>query len=162
MVAFPPPPVTFPATRLNVLRHERRSTRLADHFQRALLVFIRVTFEDVLRHFQQAFRLRFRTFETVAFRSCCLRSSASPRMIHLPVPVKMPVSNLDCDAILHPKKTMSSIKYFKFGPYFIDVLWKSCGKGCGKIVDTFVENPATFFAPQIKIFVTFLYFGNWR
>jgi len=52
--------------------------------------------------FKQAFRLRFRTFETVAFRSCRLRTHASPHMFHLPVPVKMPVSNLDCDAILHP------------------------------------------------------------
>lgn len=45
LVAFPPPPVTFPATRLIVLRRvrERRSTHLADHFQRALLVFIRTT-----------------------------------------------------------------------------------------------------------------------
>ena len=42
-MAFPPPPVTSPATRLNVLRHERRSTRLADHFQGALPVFIRAT-----------------------------------------------------------------------------------------------------------------------
>jgi hypothetical protein len=41
--------------------------------------------------FKQAFRLRFRTFETVAFRSCRLRTHASPHMFHLPVPVKMPV-----------------------------------------------------------------------
>jgi len=43
LVAFPPPPVTFPATRPNVLQRERHSTRLADHFQRALSVFIRTT-----------------------------------------------------------------------------------------------------------------------
>jgi len=159
-VAFPPPPVTSPATRLIVLRHERRSTRLADHFQGALLVFIRVTFEDVLRHFQQAFRLRFRTFETMAFRSCCLRTHASPRMFHLPVPVKMPVSNLDYVWSLHHKFSMSSRKYFRFRPYFIGLLWKSCGKTCGKIVDIFVENPATFLQSKIKNFVTFLDFGN--
>ena len=76
-------------------------------------------------------------------------------MFHLPVPVKMPVSNLDCDAILHPGKIMSSIKYFKFRPYFIGVLWKSCGKGCGKIVDIIVENRASFLATKIKNFVTF-------
>jgi len=110
--------------------------------------------------FKQAFRLRFRTFETVAFRSCRLRTHASPHMFHLPVPVKMPVSNLDCDAILHPEKTMSSIKYFKFRPYFIGVLWKSCGKPCGKIVDICVENPATFLASQVKNFVTFSGFEN--
>jgi hypothetical protein len=55
---------------------------------------------------------------------------------------------------------MSSIKYFKFRPYFIGVLWKSCGKTCGKIVDVFVENRASFFATQIKNFVTFLDFEN--
>lgn len=26
----------------------------------------------------------------------------SPRKPHLPVPVKVPVSNLDCEAIIHP------------------------------------------------------------
>ena len=55
---------------------------------------------------------------------------------------------------------MSSIKYFKFRPYFIDVLWKSCGKPCGKIVDICVENPASYLAAMIKIFVTFLDFEN--
>ena len=44
LVAFPPPPVTFPATRLGSLSSvERHSTRLADHFQGALPVFIRAT-----------------------------------------------------------------------------------------------------------------------
>jgi hypothetical protein len=81
-------------------------------------------------------------------------------MFHLPVPVKMPISNLDCEAILHPKKSMSSIKYFKFRPYFIGVLWKSCGKSCGKIVDKHVENPASFLASRIKILLTFLDFGK--
>jgi hypothetical protein len=55
---------------------------------------------------------------------------------------------------------MSSIKYFKFRPYFIGVLWKSCGKPCGKIVDICVENPATFLASQVKNFVTFSGFEN--
>jgi hypothetical protein len=31
-------------------------------------------------------------------------NGVSPPPFHLPVPVKMPVSNLDCEAILHPKK----------------------------------------------------------
>jgi len=56
---------------------------------------------------------------------------------------------------------MSSIKYFKFRPYFTEVLWKSCGKPCGKIVDIFVEIPATFLASQIKNVVTFFDFEIW-
>jgi hypothetical protein len=55
-------------------------------------------------------------------------NGVSPPPFHLPVPVKMPVSNLDCEAILHPKKWKSSRKYFNYCPYFIEVLWKSCGK----------------------------------
>ena len=44
LVAFPPPPVTFPATRLNDPKtFKRHSTHLADHFQGALPVFIRIT-----------------------------------------------------------------------------------------------------------------------
>jgi hypothetical protein len=43
---------------------------------------------------------------------------------------------------------VSSIKYFRFRPYFIEVLWKLCGKaiddGCGN----FVENQTTLFAME--------------
>ncbi|QYO67331.1 hypothetical protein [Leptolyngbya sp. 7M] len=42
-MAFPPPPVTFPATRLSIRRRERLSTFRADHFSKALSVFIRTT-----------------------------------------------------------------------------------------------------------------------
>ena len=45
------------------------------------------------------------------------------------MPVKMPVSNLDCDAILHPKKRMSSRKYFNYGPYFTGILWNTNPNG---------------------------------
>ena len=46
-----------PGNEAQVRRHERRSTRSADHFRGALLVFIRVT-GKVFRLFPQAFRLR--------------------------------------------------------------------------------------------------------
>jgi len=45
-------------------------------------------------------------------------NGVSPPPFHLLVPVKMPVSNLDCEVILHPKKSMSSRKCFNYCPYF--------------------------------------------
>jgi len=56
-----------------------------------------------------------------------LSSYASPHQLHLSVPVKVPVSNLDCDAILHQQNFMSSRKYFNFHPYFIDISRDRCG-----------------------------------
>jgi hypothetical protein len=52
---------------------------------------------------------------------------ASPRSSLFPVPVEVPLGNLDCEAILHPYFSMSSRKYFKYQPLFIGVLWKNCG-----------------------------------
>jgi len=67
------------------------------------------------------------------------------------MPVKMPVSDLDCEAILHPIFAMSSRKYFKYDPYFTGILWKSCGKECAKAVDKYVENIASFFGAGFSI-----------
>jgi hypothetical protein len=44
---------------------------------------------------------------------------------------------------------MSSIKYFKFRPYFIGVLWKSCGYPRTQIVDKSVEITASFLLPKV-------------
>ncbi len=54
-------------------------------------------------------------------------NGVSPPPFHLPVPVKIPVSNSDCEISLHPEKLMSSRKYFNYDPYFTGALWKSCG-----------------------------------
>jgi len=56
-----------------------------------------------------------------------LSSDASPHQLHLSVPVKIPVSNLDCDVILHQPIFMSRRKYFNFRPYFTGLLRISCG-----------------------------------
>jgi len=45
---------------------------------------------------------------------------------------------------------MSSRKYFNFRPYFMGILCKSCGKGCGKNVDENVQNPASVFTTKIR------------
>src|SRR6478672_12112458 len=56
-----------------------------------------------------------------------LSSYASPHQLHLSVPVKIPVSNLDCDVILHPSFLKSSRKYFNFCPYFTGFPCICCG-----------------------------------
>ena len=97
----------FPSRRTS----KRRSTLWDDHFPRALSVFIRTT----------RFPLRFRLASLSASTPSVLDSGiplllssngVSPPPFHLLVPVKLPVSNLDCETILHPKKSMSSRKYF--------------------------------------------------
>ena len=83
-----------PATRLNIRRCERLSTQPADHFRRALLVFIRVT-GKIFRSLPQAFRLRpWRLSSGIPLLP--LSNDASPHQFHLQVPVKTPVSNFDC------------------------------------------------------------------
>lgn len=100
LVAFPPPPVTFPVTRLNTLRHERLSTQQADHFPRALSVFIRIT-RSAFRLISASLSASVPGVQDSGFPLLLSSNGVSPPPFHLPVPVKMPVSNLDCDAILH-------------------------------------------------------------
>ena len=71
-------------------------------------------------------------------------NGVSPPPPHLSVPVKMPVSNLDCEAILHPLFSMSSRKYFNYRPYSTGTLWISCGKLQPHPVDKIVGNPASY------------------
>lgn len=83
----------------------------------------------------QAFRLRLRASWTAAFRSFLSSNGVSPPPFHLPVPVKLPVSNLDCETSLHPFFSKSSRKYFNYCPLFTGILWKnlwiSFGLACG-------------------------------
>ncbi len=86
---------------------ERRSTRTVDQLRRALLVFIRVT-GKVFRRFPQAFRLRLWRLSS-GFPLLLLSNDASPHSLHLQVPVKMPVSNLDC--VMDSTRVILSVKY---------------------------------------------------
>ena len=81
-----------------------------------------------------------------------LSSDTSPHPLHLSVPVKIPVSNLDCDVILQHGNFVSSTKYFNSRPDFTGRKWISCGNHCGKIVDKNVDNGRRFLAPQFKLF----------
>lgn len=102
-----------PVNEAQIRRLERRSTCQADQFLEALTVFIPIT-RPALRQAQQAFRLRSRASMTVAFRSFCPQTVASPHQFHFPSPVKMPVSNLDCVIRLHQPIFMSSRKHFNY------------------------------------------------
>ncbi|MBK7934847.1 MAG: hypothetical protein IPK01_15530 [Acidobacteria bacterium] len=70
-------------------------------------------------------------------------NGVSPPPFHLPVPVKLPVSNLDCETSLHPFFLMSSRKYFNYCPLFTGILWKICGYFLSGIVEKIVENVAS-------------------
>ena len=79
LVAFPPPPVTFPATRLAAhlpkkLHIERLALSRDDLSQRASSVFIRMTSISMPANRRQAFRLRLRAYQAAAFRSFCSRT----------------------------------------------------------------------------------------
>jgi hypothetical protein len=76
----------------------------------------------------------------------------SPPPSHLPVPVKLPVSNLDYDHILHPKNAVSSRKYFNYCPYFTGALWISCGYLNAGPVDKNVENQASCLRSEFSEF----------
>ena len=76
---------------------------------------------------------------------CYLSNDASPHPFHLSVPVKLPVSNLDCEAILHPYFSMSSRKYFKYLSDFRALTAIVCGKLFLPLVDNSVENPRNIF-----------------
>ena len=95
---------------------ERLSTQWADQVPWASLVFIRVTkrSEDLLC---KPFGFGSERLSS-GFPLLLLSSYASPHQLHLLVPVKVPVSNLDCDAILHQSNLVSSRKYFNFCRYF--------------------------------------------
>ena len=97
-----------PGNEAQVRRQERRSSQSADQVRRALLVFIRVT-EKVFRLFPQAFRLRLLAFSSSGFPLLLLSNDASPHSFHLQVPVKMPVSNLDC--VMDSTRLFFSVNY---------------------------------------------------
>ncbi len=138
-MAFPPPPVTFPATRLvrlaapkDLSRLERRRTQLVDHFQRASPVFIQMT---QTRPFGQILASLSASVSSDHGQRLSAPSVPGPRVTTDPSlfskPVKATVINLDCDAILHQPFSVSSRKYFNFRPYLlgfceypVDKLWR--------------------------------------
>lgn len=128
---------------------ERRSTHSADHFQRALLVFIQAT-QRSFRSFSKPFGFGQGVNSNGMSALCCSRTVRYRVCSPLPRPVGIPVSNFDYGWILHPESRMSSRKYFKFRPYSIGALWKSCGKCKRSPVDKIVENRRSVLVRQVK------------
>jgi len=63
-----------------------------------------------------------------------LSSYASPHQLHLSVPVKIPVSDLDCEIIINQKYAKSSRNYFNYNnlqlsacDYSVDIMLLTCG-----------------------------------
>ena len=147
-MAFPPPPVTFPATRLS-------SCNVSDI---APVWLITSSGRHPFLSEQPRLAFRFALASLSASTPSVLDSGiplllssngASPPPSHLSMPVKMPVSNLDCEAILHPLFSMSSRKYFNYYPYFTGLRWISCGKPASHPVDKNVGNTASGLASRV-------------
>jgi hypothetical protein len=130
---------------------ERLSTQSADHFRRALLVFIRVT-QSIFRRLSASLSASVKGGRSDRDSALDCRRMVRHRVRSLfPLPVKIPVSNFDYGWSLHPKFRMSRRKYFRFGPLFTGSLWKNCGKDRSRLVDKIVENPATALAAKFSI-----------
>ena len=146
MVAVPPPPVTFPATRLSspktIKRHRTRWLIISSECYPFLSEQLRLALQLTLASLSASAS----DVPDSGFPLLLSANGVSPPPFHLPMPVKIPVSNSDCEAILHPLFSMSSRKYFNYCPYFTGLLWKSCGKAVQDSVDEIVENGASFLA----------------
>ena len=114
VVALPPPPVTSPATRLCVFRRERLSSLQDDHFLSASSVFIRMTRTSVSADPQLSLSASAPGVQDSGFPLLLSANGVSPPPFHLPVSVKIPVSDLDCDVIIYPKFSKSSRIYFNY------------------------------------------------
>ena len=128
-MAFPPPPVTFPATRL---------TLLALRWATFALLSGGSLPKSVFRFYPGNFRKQFfnsflepslsasiQGVIVTFFRLLLLSNGASPLRSPLPVPVKKPVSILDCIWSLLSIFFKSSRKYFRFCHYFTGIFYKS-------------------------------------
>ncbi len=134
-----------PGNEAHIRRRERRSTRSADHFRGALLVFIRVT--------EKSFDSSSKPFgfgpgvTSSGFPLLLLSNDASPHSFHLQMPVKVPVSSFDC--VMDSTRGNSSVKYkiLELFPLFygaiVETLWKSSDrtlwKFCGKSSNSFLN-----------------------
>lgn len=123
---------------------ERRSTQAADHFRRASLVFIRATRDLPLGRSQASLSASAPSVLDSGFPLLLPASGVSPPPLHLSVPVQVPLSNLDCDAILHREKSKSSRKHFNSHPVNTGILWICCDFSCGENVYKNVENVPSF------------------
>ena len=138
VVAFPPPPVTDPATRLSIFRRERRSTyRLISSDRRRPFLSERL-----------GLALRLGLSKPFGFSSERIeRRLSAPsvrgrRVTTFAPPLgagRGPVGNLDCDVIIHRYFGESSRMYFKFRPYSMGLLLHSSGKLGGKICGFVVD-----------------------
>ena len=138
LVAFPPPPVTDPATRLSIFRRERLST-------------FRLIIPDRRRPFlseRLGLALRLGLSKPFGFSSERIeRRLSAPsvrgrRVTTFAPPLgagRGPVGDLDCDVIIHPYFGESSRMYFNYYPYFTGLRVRSGGKLGGKICGYIVD-----------------------
>jgi len=96
-------------------RVERRSTYQADHFLMALSVFIPITpAVDPEGSALASLSASVPGVQASGFPLLLAANYASPHKFHFPGPVKTPISNLDCVAIIHQQNSMSSRNYFNY------------------------------------------------
>ena len=144
MVAFPPPPVTSPATRLSSCDVSGFAPIGLIISRGRCFVFIRAT-RSALRLISASLSASAPDVPDSGFPLLLSSNDASPHPFHLPVPVKMPVSNLDCE--MYSTDIISLVN--RKNAFHAHFYWVSCGKGCGKAVNILwisCEKPGKFFA----------------
>ena len=141
-MAFPPPPVTNPATRLSIFRRERLSTyRLIIPDRRRPFLSERLDLAlrlGLSKPFGFGSERSGRRLSAPSVRGRRVTTFTPP-----PGAGRGPVGNLDCDVIIHPCFGESSRMYFNYCPDFTGLRQrfggKLSGKICGYVVDELWE-----------------------
>jgi hypothetical protein len=119
-------------------------------------VFIRKTLETIFQFFPEpSLSASMRGVNSNFFPSFVTLNRCVTAPIASPCTGQKPVSIFDCIWSLRSFFLMSSRKYFKFCPYFIDVCEQNCGKLSRLPVEKTVENRASILMTLFKYFTGF-------
>ena len=128
-----------PGNEAYVRRHKRHSSQTAVPFRRVPLVFIRAASAERPegRCLAKPFGFDLRCYSTVD--PLDVLSNLTSPLSSLSSGRSKARKHFDYERILHPKKTKSSRKYFKYGVFRSHRTTTICGKNNSPIVDKTVE-----------------------
>ena len=141
VVAFPPPPVTFPATRLTARKLSKRlRILLAVPFQKMLSVFIQITQKGHLTFPSKPFGFDSRCYDNLNSASSIVLKQCVTALPAYPCIGQKPVSSFDCRSNLTPRIFFVKQKILQVLPLFYGLFFASCGKLFAAPVENSVEN----------------------